>query len=107
MNIYDYKGFALQRKNIGYYEEQTVISSAVLNKIPFKIFQDAKDISKDFVPVGDCPFVQNVIGRSIVPNYYPKSLEKYLKREIWFSDKWPLGKKVFIRCERENPVALA
>lgn len=97
MNIYDYKGFALQRKNIGYYEEQTIISSAVLNKIPFKIFQDAKGIPKDLVPVGDCPFVQDVIGRSIIPNYYPKSLEKYLKREIWFSDKWPLGKKVFIK----------
>ena len=101
MNIYDYKGFALQRKNIGCYEEQTVSCSAVLNKVPFKLFQNAKDVPRDFIPVGDCKFVQSVLGKNIIPNYYPIVLEKYLKRKIWYSDKWPLGEKVFIKPSDE------
>jgi hypothetical protein len=96
MNIYNYKGFALQRKNISCYEEQTVCTSAALNKIPFKIFQDGKDVPKDLIPVGDCKFVQSVLGRKIIPNYYPIQLEQYLRRKVWHSDRWPL-KRVFVK----------
>ena len=92
-----YIGFALQKKNIGYYEEQTVYCSAILNKIPFKVFQEANYVPNNYIPIGDVKFVLGVLKKDIKPNYYPKIYKDYLKRNIRYSDKWPVGEKVFIK----------
>ena len=41
-------------------EEQTVYCSAILNKIPFKVFQEANYVPNNYIPIGDVKFVLGV-----------------------------------------------
>jgi hypothetical protein len=98
----NYVGFAVDKKSSRDIESIAVISTCTLNKIPFKIVNGAKEFKKDaaycqYIPVGNIDFVQDVLEVKVKPNYYPEYLRKYFKREIWETNEWPLGKKVFIK----------
>jgi hypothetical protein len=91
----DYRGFAIHKKNLHAYEESTVLVSASLASIPYVVVSSEKDVKSDMIPVGDIKFIQGVLGYKVKPNYY--TFESLLKRNIWYTDEWPLGRKVFIK----------
>jgi hypothetical protein len=53
-------------------------------------------ILEGYVPCGSIPWMAQILG-NITPDYYPEYLKDYLNRKVWETDKWPLGKKVFIK----------
>lgn len=91
----DYRGFAIHKKNIRAYEEATVLSTCILESIPYVVVSGYKNVKSDMIPVGDIKFIQAVVGTKVKPQYYP--FESLLKRKVWYTDEWPLGKVVFIK----------
>lgn len=65
--------------------------------IPCKIFYNWKDIPDTFVPVGTVEWCLKILKKKIVPDYYPDFLNHTLYRNIWKTNEWPLGHKVFIK----------
>ena len=51
----------------------------------------------DFIPCGGVDWCLEVLGRDVVPDYYPEFLSNYLHRKVWRSDEWPLGAKTFVK----------
>ena len=49
------------------------------------------------MPSGSVEWCLKSLGKNIIPNYYPEWLSNHLYRKVWKEDKWPLGKKVFIK----------
>ena len=89
--------FALQGGCSTDHEAQTVIVFCAVNQLPYKIYNNSKDVPEDCVPVGTVQWIQDVLGKNIVPDYYPDFLRPYLHRKIWKEEKWPYGHKVFIK----------
>jgi hypothetical protein len=90
-------GFALQSKERNSKETLAISYFASINKIPYKIIDNYKNIPDGFIPVGDVEWCQKVLKRIITPDYYPTFLESYLYRKVYKCNEWPLGKKVFIK----------
>ena len=89
-----FNGFSLgQRSDI---EESCIALYASMNKIPCKHFI-AKNVPEGYIPVGDIKYFLEVTGWKFKPDNYPEFLRPWLKRELWETNKWPLGKKVFIK----------
>jgi len=51
----------------------------------------------NYVPCSSVEWCSKILGYNVKPNYYPDWLKKYLYRNVWETNKWPLGKKVFIK----------
>lgn len=63
-------------------------------------FGEAKDCPKDWVPVGDVPFCEEVLGYSPSPDYYPRFLESWMhRRHAKFNteSQMHLGDQYFIK----------
>lgn len=98
----NFKGFAISATHKSDIESSVIISTCILNKIPYKIVCRVEEVTKDFIPVGDIKFVEKVFYNltgieHIKPDYYPEYLKEFLKRKVWNMDKWPLGSRVFIK----------
>jgi hypothetical protein len=89
--------FALSYAQKDDHEGQTVHVYCVLNGIEYRVFQRPKDVPPDYIPVGNVPWVSDVLGRVETPDYYPEFLQPWLRRKVWRADKWPYGHRVFIK----------
>jgi len=97
MNFYNFNGFAFCSKHRGSREQMAISITANLHKFPCKMFQNTKDIPPNWIACGSVEWCENYLGRKIKPDYYPLFLRQYLYRNIWETNEWPLGKKVFIK----------
>lgn len=96
MNWKDHcKGFGIQKTHCDW-EGKSLSIVGSLHQIPYKLVCDAKHVPDGWVPSGTVPWVTSVLGKEIIPNYFPSFLISYVTRKIWKADKWPL-QKVFIK----------
>jgi hypothetical protein len=96
MNWKNYcNGFAIQ-KTLTDWEGKSLSIVGALQQIPVKMIYRSKDVPEGWVPSGTVPWVSEVIGETITPDYFPKFLSKWVTRNVWTQDKWPL-EKVFIK----------
>lgn len=96
MNWKEYcKGFAIQKTHCDW-EQKCLTFVSSYYQIPFKLVYNTKDIPDGWIPSGTVPWVSEVLGEIITPDYFPTFLQSWVKRKIWKEDKWPL-KKVFIK----------
>lgn len=93
-----YNGFVLQQHKIYGKEEQVVISHCITHDIPYKICSMTDPVPDDMIPCGTVEWCEKFLSKEkTVPNYYPDFLKEHLFRKVWREDKWPLGKRVFIK----------
>jgi hypothetical protein len=96
IDLKGYQGFALMKGDRSI-EASKLELYCSLNSIP--IVRIDKDIScsDEYVPCGGVEWCLECLGKKVVPDYYPEWLSEFLYRKVWRTDKWPLGKKVFIK----------
>lgn len=79
-------------------EEKTVMYYCMINKISYKICSRIEDAPVGYIPIGSVEWCEKFLPKEVTtPNYYPEFLKDYLFRKVWSTDKWPIGKKVFIK----------
>ena len=92
------KGFTIQASKTTGKEETAVITHCILNRIPYKFCHRWEDSPEGYIPCGTVEWCENFLSKEkTVPDYYPEFLKRYLFREVWIANKWPLNKKVFIK----------
>lgn len=84
-------GFALERGDNSR-EAQILATWCALNRFPRQYFKNINEIPANWTPVGSVVWVESILGRTIIPDYYPKFLTSYLHRKVWRSEVWPIGK---------------
>lgn len=96
INLKGYIGFALMRGDRSI-EASKLELYCSLNNIP--VIRVDKDIScsDEYIPCGSVDWCLTCLGKEIIPDYYPDWLSGFLYRKVWKADRWPLGKKVFIK----------
>lgn len=90
--------FAIQKEEATSREGVAVHQTCVLEKWPVSIVSRPLDIlSSGYIPCGTVEWVLGILGKNVIPDYYPDFLQNYLFRRVWKTEEWPLGKKVFIK----------
>lgn len=89
--------FAISSQSRHDHEASTVVWYCSINNLEYRVVGHPSDVQPGFVPVGNVQWVTSVLGRPIVPDYYPKFLFGLLYRKVWQEDKWPYGRRVFIK----------
>ena len=89
--------FAIQKEEASSREGIAVHQTCILEKWQVVIVRDPKDVPPGYTPSGTVEWVLAVLGKKVVPDYYPDFLQPYLCRKVWKTDEWPLGSKVFIK----------
>lgn len=54
-------------------------------------------IPEGYIPSGSVEWIEELLGREIIPDYYPEWLSSILYRKVWKSDKWILGRRLFVK----------
>ena len=88
-------GFAIQGTTVDWEGKCLAIVGAT-HRIPHRLIYRACDVPAGWIPSGTVPWVTEVLGKPVVPHYFPKFLSHYVTRRIWKADKWPL-ERVFIK----------
>lgn len=70
--------------------------------VPYRCLQRPVEAPSNWVAVGDVPWCEAVLGRRVMPDYYPDFLRRQVSRRIWRTDKWPIGHRVFIKPADEH-----
>jgi hypothetical protein len=96
IDLKGYTGFALMKGDKSL-EANRITLYCHLNNINVVYFDKRDDCTEVFVPVGSVEWCLQSLGRNVVPDYYPDWLKSYLHRRVWREDKWPLGRRVFIK----------
>ena len=78
-------------------EAMAVSIFSTLNRYTCRKFQNAKDVPPDFIPCGSVEWCETILGKHVVPDYYPSFLQEHLHRKIWQTTTWPIGEHVFIK----------
>jgi len=97
LDLKQYKGFALMKGDTLSRESQILSVMCLTHDIPLVRVDKTKPCPADYVPCGSVEWCELSLGYHVKPNYYPGWLSSYLHRNVWETDKWPLGKKVFIK----------
>ena len=96
MNLKGYKGIVLQ-----FYdntpEAKQIQGYSFLNDFPIIRIQKKQEFPIEYVPSGCVEWCLKLLNKPVIPDYYPSWLQNHLYRDVWKTDKWPLGKKVFIK----------
>ena len=93
INLDNFKGFILEPHDNSP-EANKLIYYCIIND--FK-FIKSKEYDKNYIPLGSIEFIENILGFSPVPNYYPDWLKHKLYRNVFQSNEWILGKKYFVK----------
>ena len=97
MNWKDYcRGFAIQKQTVDW-EGKCLAIVGALEKISVRLINEPLQVPDGWVPSGTVKWVSKVLGRVVVPDYYPDFLKDWVKRKVWKSDNWPLGQRIFIK----------
>lgn len=89
--------FAIQYNERSSKETVAIIQHCIMEKHPCIMIHDINKIPEDHIPVGSVEYCLKALKRNVTPDYYPKFLRKYLYRDIYETNEWPLGKRVFIK----------
>lgn len=89
--------FVLQHRTRTDHEGQAIAGYCALNGLRFRVVRHGRDVAENEIPVGDVAFIHEVLGRYITPDYYPRFLDQYLHRKIWWSDSWPYHQRCFVK----------
>ena len=81
-------GFALERGHEGR-ERIAVLQVATFEKIPFRIFDEASQVPKGWIPCGSVRFCEGVLGRHLKPDYLPVHLLGSVSRALWIAGDIP------------------
>ena len=96
INLKGHTGFALMKGDRSIEASKLELYCSLTN-IPI-IHVDKKTACPDeYVPCGSVEWCLLCLGKEVIPNYYPEWLNEFLYRKVWQADKWPLGKKCFIK----------
>ena len=88
--------FALQKGDKSQ-EAVAVHQTSILDGHKVQYFGNYKDVPPDFIPCGSVEWCLKILGRPVIPDYYPEFLKPYLHRDVWQTNEWPLGKRIFIK----------
>lgn len=88
--------FALQ-KGDNSREAMAVHQTSVLDGHIVQYFDNYKKVPEDFIPCGSVEWCLKILGKPIVPDYYPEFLRIFLYRDVWQTNEWPLVNKLFIK----------
>jgi len=95
IDLKNYKGFAITETQS--VESLALIQYCILKDIKYIIVNKKEKCPQDYVPSGSVEWCLKALGKEVKPDYFPYWTHDYLRRNIWYTDKWPLGKKVFIK----------
>lgn len=91
-----FTGFAFKRGDNSK-ESMAISTTCMLNKIPWIIFDNIKEIvNKPVIPVTTISNCGKILGQRIKPEYFPKFTHPFLYRKIWEEQELP-PYKVFIK----------
>jgi len=97
-----FAGFAIETryasKNLMMAREVMAVSYyATMNKMTVKVIPDPLKVPSDMIPCGTVKYCEKVLGKPVIPDYYPDFLQSHLYRKIWRTNTWPTVKGVFIK----------
>jgi hypothetical protein len=95
INLKGYEGFGIIETQSK--ESLDLIQYCILKDIKYQIFKKHILCSKDLIPCGSVEWCTLSLGKEVKPDYFPEWMKDYVYRKIWYTDKWPLEKKVFIK----------
>jgi hypothetical protein len=68
-----------------------------LKNIPIVRIKENTPFLGEYTPCGSVEWCQSLLNKTIIPDYYPEWLRKYLYRNVWKSNEWIFGKKLFVK----------
>lgn len=96
INLHGYKGFCTIHHDTTF-ESKMVYYYCYENDIPHIRVNKNEPCPDEYIPCGSIEWCTLSMGKTIVPDYYPEWMSKYLHRKVWKADKWILGEKYFVK----------
>lgn len=96
INLKSYRGFAFVFKDASN-EFRKVYAYLAVNDIPITRVRHNEKVPEGFIPIGSVEWVQSHFSENIKSNHYPDWLKDHLYRNIWESNDWILGRKLFVK----------
>jgi hypothetical protein len=96
INLGNYKGFATIKSDVSS-ETRMVHMYCSLNDIPHLRLSVKEPCPKEYVPSGSVEWCLKLLGKPVIPDYYPEWLNQYLYRKVWKSNEWITGRKLFVK----------
>lgn len=96
MNLQKYKGIVLLKQDFSI-EAKKINLYCTVNNIPILRINKNEFYPENYFPSGSVEWCSSLLNTKIIPEYYPKWLEDYFHRKIWYTDSWPLNKTCFIK----------
>jgi hypothetical protein len=96
IDLKGYRGFAFRQGDCSA-EHSLIRLYCIYTKTPAIYFPNKQKIPDDLVPSGSVEWTQQQLGPIIKPDYYPTWVQPYLYRNIWESNEWILGRKLFVK----------
>ena len=92
----DITGFALSKYDTSFEAIQIELYCKVKDIKCIRLDKD-EPLPDGYIPSGSVEWCQSFIPYEVIPDYYPEYMSEHLHRKVWKSDKWELGKKVFVK----------
>lgn len=96
IDLKGYKGFCFTKQDDSWEMKCISLVSAVQDIPNIRVNRNLP-CPAGHVPSGSVEWCLESLKKDVIPNYYPEWLSDHLYRKVWKTDKWPLGKKVFIK----------
>jgi len=96
IRLNSFKGFSLQIGDNSPEAKQLHLY-CLINDIEIKRYAIRDNIPIDYVPCGSVKYCEKVLGKHIIPDYYPDWLTAHLYRKVWKSREWITGERYFIK----------
>ena len=97
MQFNNFKGFALTKEDSSVEARAIFYVKTLIQNFDIIRVNINDKCPEDYVPSGGVEWCLKSLGKKVIPNYFPDFLRDHLYRNVWKTDKWPLGKKVFIK----------
>ena len=96
VNLKGYDGFALMIGDTS--TEASRLSLYCMMKDIKLIRVPKKEKCPDnYIPCGSVEWCESILGKNVIPDYYPEWLHNRLYRKVWHEDHWPLNTTCFIK----------
>jgi len=100
IDLKGFKGVAFLRNtasSIPPRETTRVYFYCIVHDIPFLFLNGDTICPEDYVPCGTVEWCIASLNHNVTPDYYPDWCSNYLYRQVWESDTWITGKKLFVK----------
>jgi len=78
-------------------EAQKLSAYCTIHNIPIIQIKENTPFLDEYIPCGSVEWISSLLNTEIIPDYYPYWLNDHLYRKVWQSNKWILGKKLFVK----------